>query len=240
MLHEPSTRLCDILVIGRHVVQVHIRPEGDVAEFPRRELTFVSANVAGGPGMRPADPNIAGAMWAVEQEHLEAVGQIWLDDYIQEHYQSLRIGPRTMQDFHERLLSHVFPWAGHLRQEDVWVGRRDYPTPPHDVVREQVEGFFREFANPLLRRAREERRALVAALSELHVELARIHPFLDGNGRVIRKLCEVIALQRGYTLDWRLQRSQARKRYHHAVRKAVHDQHRYFLGGLLERALTRL
>ncbi len=238
--HEPSARLCDITwLLDRATAEVHIRLGGYDTEFPRRELAFVSANVAGGPGMQPAHPNIAGAIWTVEQAHLESVGQIWLDEYIEEHYPTLRISIHTMQDFHARLLVHVFPWAGELRREDVWVGRRDFPTPPHEAVPHQVERFFRGFANPLLRRAREERRSLLAALSELHCELARIHPFPDGNGRIIRKLCEVIALQRGYGLNWHLQRSGARKRYHYAVRKAVHDERRYFLDRLLERALTR-
>lgn len=239
--HEPSARLCDITWLGdRPFAEIHIRSGGYDTELPRRELAFVSANVAGGPGMQPADPNIAGAIWAVEQAHLESVGQLWLDQYIRDQYPTLRIGPRTMQDLHARLLGHIFPWAGRFRAHEVWVGRRDSPTPPPEVVRDQVKAFFRAFANPLLRQAREERRSLLAALSELHCELARIHPFPDGNGRVIRKLCEVIALQRGHKLDWRLQRSGERKRYHYAVKKAVHDERRYFLDRLLDRALTRL
>lgn len=239
--HELSGQLCDIVRLGSHGrAEVYVRCHDDLTDLPQRELTLVSANVAGGPGMHPADPNFAEAIWAVEQAHLESAGQFSLDNYILDHYPALHIGEQTMRDFHERLLGHVFPWAGTLRKEAVWVGRRDSPTPPSKVVPQQVQEFFHAFANPLLRRARADRHSLLAALSELHCELARIHPFMDGNGRVIRRLCDVIALQRGYRLEWRLRRSDERKRYHYAVRKAVHQRRRYFLNRLLERALTRL
>lgn len=45
-----------------------------------------------------------------------------------------------------------------------------------------------------------DRREVVRAMAETHVELVLIHPFRDGNGRLARVLSTLMALQAGLPL----------------------------------------
>jgi Fic family protein len=80
---------------------------------------------------------------------------------------------------------------GAFRTTPVWIadadGRKLNDVSPPETIVAQLKGalsWWRETyrdlaANPL-------QGAVVGALAEFHIRLARIHPFIDGNGRVIR------------------------------------------------------
>jgi Fic family protein len=102
-------------------------------------------------------------------------------------------------DTHERL--HVVP--GELRHRDVRVGRL-IPISPGAVPR-----FLDRFENVYNRLGRTES---ILATAAAHHRLAWIHPFLDGNGRVIRLMSHATLLE---TLDtgalWSVARGLARR-----------------------------
>ena len=102
-------------------------------------------------------------------------------------------------DTHERL--RVVP--GELRHRDVRVGRH-VPISPGAVPR-----FLERFENVYSRLGRTE--AILAAAAAHH-RLAWIHPFLDGNGRVMRLMSHATLFE---TLDtgalWSVARGLARK-----------------------------
>jgi Fic family protein len=85
-------------------------------------------------------------------------------------------------DTHERL--RVVP--GELRQTDVPVGRH-VPVSPGAVPR-----FLERFENVYNRLGRTES---ILAAAAAHHRLAWIHPFLDGNGRVIRLMSHATLLE---------------------------------------------
>jgi Fic family protein len=102
-------------------------------------------------------------------------------------------------DTHERL--GVVP--GELRRRDVRVGRH-VPISPGAVPR-----FLERFENVYSRLGRTES---ILAAAAAHHRLAWIHPFLDGNGRVIRLMSHATLLE---TLDtgalWSVARGLARR-----------------------------
>lgn len=94
--------------------------------------------------------------------------------------------------------------SGAFRSQQVFVGRRiingsglktevEYMPPPT----EEVPGLVKEFINWLnLDKTWELNPVLLAGLA--HYEIAKIHPFIDGNGRTARLLATVILYLSGF------------------------------------------
>ena len=72
-------------------------------------------------------------------------------------------------------------------------GKVTYRPPPPVEVKYQIEEFF-EWLNSLS--SRDEHAVIRAGIG--HFELARIHPFVDGNGRVARAFTTLILFREGY------------------------------------------
>jgi len=63
---------------------------------------------------------------------------------------------------------------------------------------------------------------VAAALAETHVELVLIHPFREGNGRISRLLCVLMALQAGLPLlDFSAMAGDRKPEYLNAVQKGL-------------------
>ena len=100
---------------------------------------------------------------------------------------------------HRYLLGDIYPFAGHLRREDIMKGATRFLAhgePPHKLtallsqLREEnwLSGFdFDRFV---------ERSAYYFA------ELNYIHPFREGNGRATREFMRLLFLKNGYEVDW--------------------------------------
>lgn len=100
---------------------------------------------------------------------------------------------------HRRLLSDVYPFAGHFRHEDIAKGDTRF-LAHHEIpqklkvllIQLQQEHFLSGLDTDLLIR----RSAYYMA------ELNYIHPFREGNGRVIREFMRLLYLRNGYRVDW--------------------------------------
>lgn len=201
-----------------------------------RDIELVSGNVVG--TTRVTDEcNLIGAITEAELAYAELLGFERANAYLKARLPNVTIGEKTMLELHMEVFGDIYQWGGRYREEDVVVGRRDSPTVLWQEVPSRVSTFFRSFRNPLLRRAHESRQHLLEALVELHRELAAIHPFKDGNGRIIRMLCEILALEWGYELRWDFTGVGKVRRYHDAVRRAVHNGDNRYLRNQLNQRL---
>lgn len=106
---------------------------------------------------------------------------------------------------HESIFPNDYPWAGQLRKENVYildtmgtvvriVELTEVQTTLETVPPEKIEsnlrdlfGYWNSRANSLLGETSDTK---ISEISKFHHELEIIHPFMDGNGRMGRKLVE--------------------------------------------------
>jgi len=100
---------------------------------------------------------------------------------------------------HRFLFEDVYPFAGHIRKEQISKGETLF-YPPHLIDRELTRVFHGIHENHILLEKNELKQ--LRNLSYLMSELNIIHPFREGNGRSIRELTRCLALQYGMCLNW--------------------------------------
>ncbi|MGU3411123.1 Fic family protein [Microbacterium sp. M1A1_1b] len=113
----------------------------------------------------------------------------------------------TLQDLHQTAFEHIWDWAGRLRTREVSVG-----VAP-DQIREQLRATHDDL--DLLLTAMPPREFAMTA----HWRFVRVHPFVDGNGRITRLYADAILFGlSGAVFDW-----QAGDPYYRALRRADAD-----------------
>ena len=136
-----------------------------------------------------------------------AIAHIDAEAAIEQHYSGesgarLLYSPAVIQDVHRELFSRlpaedlltaegepVIP--GELRQREVQVGR--HVAPAHDSLPGLLERWGQFYGD--IRRGE----AALIALAAAHQRLGWIHPFVDGNGRVMRLHTHAVLSALGYT-----------------------------------------
>lgn len=100
-------------------------------------------------------------------------GLIFVDDLIRNNE---TLTEETLKDLHEIIMGDA-PFGGLYRNVDISIKGSNHIPPSHLKVYDRMKKYFTSLeaiSNPLEQ----------AAFS--HVQLAKIHPFLDGNGRTAR------------------------------------------------------
>lgn len=126
---------------------------------------------------------------ALEKAMREFVGRY------DEHH---RFTAADLREMHKAWLGDIYEWAGKYRQ--VNVSKDGFMF----AFAARIPSLMSQFEGDVLRRNTpcrfQERPAVVSALAETHVELVLIHPFREGNGRLVRSLSNLMALQAGMPL----------------------------------------
>lgn len=111
--------------------------------------------------------------------------------------------PYTLDHFkrlHFALFSELYEWAGEQRDVDIAKGGTRFCTC-YRIEAEALKIFTSLHHNDWLRGL--TRSEFCEKLAEFYCEFNMIHPFREGNGRVQRLFFEHLALNAGYTLDWK-------------------------------------
>lgn len=104
-----------------------------------------------------------------------------------------------LRRLHRQLFSEVYDWAGQARSVDVSKGQTRFCTASRIVPETN------RLLGPLLTQENIsglERVDLVRRTAELYGDLNMVHPFREGNGRVMRLFFEHLILFCGYSVTW--------------------------------------
>jgi cell filamentation protein len=88
--------------------------------------------------------------------------------------------------WHRQWLGNVYDWAGRLRNANLT--KDGFQFAAADRIPPLLDGFEKQFLS---------RSGELKSLAECHVEFILIHPFREGNGRLSRLLCDMLAVLAG-------------------------------------------
>jgi Fic family protein len=128
------------------------------------------------------------------REHLDVTNQQEAINYIESFVKEKKaIKEADIITLHRITLKGISDyWAGRYKtSQNRIVGSRHKTTPPYRVSSEMDNLVYHMNSNP-----EEFNHVELAAFA--HHEIARIHPFVDGNGRTARLLCNLILMRNGY------------------------------------------
>lgn len=100
---------------------------------------------------------------------------------------------------HRFLFEDVYPFAGHIRREQISKGETLFFPP--DLIKRELGRVFGEIHETGMLQEKTPQRQ-IQHLSHVMAELNIIHPFREGNGRSIRELIRCMAQVYGLTLNW--------------------------------------
>ena len=158
------------------------RIEGNTLTLQETELVINEGVTISGKSMR---------------EHLETINHAEAIGYIKDFAKKeIEINERTIKEIHAIILHGINREnAGRYRTVPVMIsGSRHMPPQPY-LIEKQMEDFMINF-----RKMETGKVHPVLTAAYLHNELARIHPFIDGNGRTARLLMNLFLLRNGYMI----------------------------------------
>lgn len=100
---------------------------------------------------------------------------------------------------HRFLFEDVYPFAGHIRREQISKGETLFFPP--DLIKRELRRVFGEIHEAGMLQEKKPQ-SQIQHLSHVMAELNIIHPFREGNGRSIRELIRCMAQVYGLTLNW--------------------------------------
>lgn len=211
---------------------------GAVFRCKEADLELVCGNIHAGKTEKIED-NLIGAKTQAELEFAERINAAKFSPLFEAGLPNISIGEKTLLKLHRMMFHGIYAWAGRYRKKELVVGKFDSPTLDCQDIRPEMKAFFKKFGKNLHKQTDAGEKHLIEALLVLHKKLAWIHPFQDGNGRIIRLFSEIVALEWGYALKWNLD-GKKRKKYHYAVRKSVHSSKDAYLRAIIQSSLTLL
>lgn len=146
--------------------------------------------------------------------------------------------PEVLLDLHDLILRGIDDSnAGRYRNVAVRIGGSRHVPPNPAKVPDLMDALFAAHAK------KAEILHPVHLAADLHLELAQIHPFVDGNGRVCRLAMNLVLLRNGYPLTMIRSEKNLRVAYYDALaesdKSGTPDAFRGFIEGRVLEALER-
>jgi len=156
------------------------------------------------------------------RDHYEAIGHSEAFDQLYKLVKAESITERDILRMHKLFYYRVDPVnAGKYRKESIIVTGTDFEFPQPDKLKGLMEKFEKEISK-LKKKLHPVQFAAV-----LHIRLATIHPFVDGNGRAARLLMNLAIMQAGYPTT--IIPPIVRADYIEAIRKANRGDEQMFI-----------
>lgn len=123
-------------------------------------------------------------------------------------------------DWHRRWLGGIYPWAGEYRQ--VNMGKGGFQFASARLIPGLMATLERDVLAAHTPCEGMDDASLLAALARTHAEFILVHPFREGNGRLVRLLNTLMALQAGWpVLDFGGIRGSKKQEYIGAIHAAM-------------------
>jgi cell filamentation protein len=97
-----------------------------------------------------------------------------------------------LYQLHRDAFSELYEFAGKLRT--VNLSKDNFSFAPALTLENSMQIFQQEYLDPINNTGWENENDLLIHLAKLHAELLFIHPFREGNGRIIRLFTDMIAI----------------------------------------------
>jgi|TARA_Y100000310_G_scaffold266048_1_gene277346 cell filamentation protein len=100
-------------------------------------------------------------------------------------------------DIHKYFLNTLYSWAGKIREVDISKDNMLFASSRY------INSSLKEFKKILKKnipKQSDDKKTIAQKLALIHSELNAIHPFRDGNGRIIRLFLDLLALHSGYEM----------------------------------------
>src|SRR3990172_9206642 len=150
--------------------------EGNTLTLPETKLVLEEGITIGGKSLR---------------EHLEATNNARAFDLMENMAtKKKKIDHAVIQHIHEVVMAGILEDAGKYRTRNVRITGADKTPPDWSKVTRQMDELTEKIA--------QYKGHPVEVASFLHNGFVRIHPFIDGNGRVVRLLTNLYLIARGY------------------------------------------
>jgi cell filamentation protein len=121
-------------------------------------------------------------------------------------------------EIHRHWLGDIYEWAGRYRTVNLTKG--DFRWPPPGRIAANMASFEERFLRRETPCAGKSLERTARSIAIVQAEFLLIHPFRDGNGRLIRLVANLMALQAGFApMDYGFEDAAQREMYIAAVRR---------------------
>ncbi len=129
------------------------------------------------------------------RDHLEAIGHSEAFGMLYDLSQSQTIDAKAIIDLHRLFYYRIdADNAGRYRSKPVIITGTDFIPPPPSKVGSGMREYVEQIPG------KKEALHPVFFAAWIHIQLATIHPFIDGNGRAARLLMNLALMQAGYPI----------------------------------------
>ena len=150
------------------------------------------------------------------KDHLEAKDYKEALEYLYDSVEKDKkqtISERFLRNLHQLVMQKTDKeWAGKYRSSNVVILGADHKPPEAVDVSNQMEKLIKWIRN------NKKELHIIELAALIHHELVYIHPFFDGNGRVVRLAMNLLLMQKTYPLAVILKND--RKKYYQLLSKA--------------------
>jgi cell filamentation protein len=136
-----------------------------------------------------AQDNKLGLFNMEDINYVEAMGITRAKAYVIKIYDSAEISIDLLKDLHRKAFGHLYDWAGKIRTTITNIG-----VPPFQIL-SQLKMFLDNLKYRMEQMDIDDEEEVIQLLAEVHHSIVKIHPFINGNGRLARLFTNLIALK---------------------------------------------